>query len=90
MASIDPSLLEILICPETHKPLALAGPELVGRLNAAREAGGLLNRGGQPADEPIEEGLIPEGGSVVYPIIDGIPVLLIDKAIPLDQPALKA
>ena len=30
-------------------------------------------------------GLIREDGTLLYPITDGIPVLLIDGAIPLDQ-----
>ena len=36
---IDPELLEILACPETHQPLQMADPELLAALNATAEAG---------------------------------------------------
>ena len=30
---VDPELLERLACPKTHKPLKLAGPEVVAAIN---------------------------------------------------------
>lgn len=51
VTTLDPELLEILVCPLTRSPLRQEGDWLVG------EVGGLR-----------------------YPIQDGIPVLLIDKA----------
>ena len=80
---IDPELLEILACPDTHQPLTMAEDTLVGSLNAAIEAGGLKNIGGSPVEGPLDGGLVREDGAVVYPIRDRIPVLLVDEGISL-------
>jgi uncharacterized protein YbaR (Trm112 family) len=80
---IDPELLEILACPETHQPLAMADAELVASLNEAIEAGGLVNVGGASVEGSLDGGLVREDGSIVYPIRDRIPVLLVDEGIAL-------
>jgi uncharacterized protein YbaR (Trm112 family) len=81
--SVSPDLLEILVCPETKQPVALARPEILERLRVEIEAGRLRNRGGQPVTQPIREGLVREDGKVLYPIEDGIPVMLIEESIEL-------
>ena len=78
---IDKELLEILACPETHQPLAEADAALLLKLNRAIEAGGFQNRGGAEVTEPLEGGLVREDGTIVYPIRDGIPVLLVDEGL---------
>lgn len=80
---IDKDLLDILVCPDNKTPLKLADDELVGKLNQAIAAGELKNRGGEPVKEPMDGGLVREDGTLLYPIVDGIPVLLVDEAIPL-------
>jgi len=82
---IDKELLEILVCPENRTPLRPADEALVGRLNEAVARGSLRNRIGQPVTTRIEEGLVREDGTMFYPIVEGIPVLLTDEAIPLQQ-----
>ena len=86
---IDKDLLKILVCPENRTPLRLADESLLDRLNRAVAAGMLKNRVGQPVQSPLEGGLVREDGTLFYPIIDGIPVLLLDEAIPL-EPAQKS
>ena len=78
---LDPVLLEILACPETHQPLAEAGSDVLESVNQRISAGGAKNKGGGEVSEPLTEGLVREDGKVVYPIRDGIPVLLVDEGI---------
>lgn len=78
---IDKDLLSILACPETHQPLAEAGADLLKRLNERVAAGSVKTRGGAVVKDAIEGGLVRQDGKIVYPIRDGIPVLLIDEGI---------
>ena len=80
---VDSELLEILVCPETKQHVAPASPEVLERINAAVQAGGLRNRGGDDVKSPIAEGLVREDGRILYPVDDGIPVMLIEESIEL-------
>jgi uncharacterized protein YbaR (Trm112 family) len=80
---IDKDLLEILACPETHQSLSEADAALLERVNAQIAAGQARNKGGKPVTDKLAEGLVREDRKVVYPIRDGIPVLLVDEGIPL-------
>ena len=82
---MDEKLLEILCCPETHQPLARAGAELVDDLNQCIQAGTLVDRVDEKITEPIDGGLIREDGNILFPIRQGIPVMLVDQGIPLGQ-----
>ncbi len=56
-STVDPKLLEILVCPLTKGPLRY--------------------------DRENQE-LISEQANLAYPIRDGIPIMLVDEARPLD------
>ncbi len=86
---VDKELLAILVCPENHTPLHLADSPLVERLNALVDAGTLKNRSGKRVERKMDGGLVRNDGAFLYPILDGIPVLLIDEAIPL-EPSLRS
>ena len=80
---IDPELLKIMCCPETHQPIELAESSLVAKLNDQIAAGALKNRIGQPVRERIDGGLVRSDKKFIYPIRQDIPIMLIDEAIPL-------
>lgn len=84
MADLDPELLKILVCPETHETVAPAGTEELQRLQARRQAGQLRTQSGEPAG-PFEGLLVRADGKVAYPVVEGIPVMLIDERIVLDD-----
>lgn len=81
---IDDALLKILVCPENRTSLRIADQDTVMKLNSAIAAGKLKNRAGEPVTSPLGGGLIREEGDLLYPIIDGIPVLLAEEAIQLE------
>lgn len=85
MSLIDPSLLEILVCPESREPLSVADQSLIVRINKKIGAGAVVNQGGTTVRETIEGGLVRSDGIRLYPVRDGIPVMLIPEAIPLEQ-----
>jgi uncharacterized protein YbaR (Trm112 family) len=80
---VSPELIEILVCPETRQPVQLATSAELEALNARVRAGLLRNRGGEAVPKPIAEGLVREDGKVLYPVDDGIPVMLIEESIEL-------
>ena len=82
-AVVDPDLLEIIACPDTHQSLRLASPEELETENASIAAGSCKNAGGAGVDEKLEHALVREDGKVLYPIRDAIPVLLVEEGIAL-------
>lgn len=81
---IDQKLLEILVCPETRLPVRPAPPELIERLNAAAAEKRLTMRNGRIVEGKLDGGLLRSDGKVLYPIIEGIPVMLADEGIELE------
>ena len=82
---IDQQLLDLLVCPENQTALAVADAPLLAKLNHAIAEGQIKNRGGESVSEPLAGGLVREDKTLLYPIIDDIPVMLMDEAIALDQ-----
>lgn len=82
---LDQDLLAILACPETKEPVALADAELLARVNAAIAAETLKQRDGEVIVRPLDAGLLRQDGKVLYAVRGGIPIMLIDESIPLDQ-----
>lgn len=82
---MDKRLLAILRCPVTHKELSLAKSPTLKVVNAAIEAGKLTNRDGHVLDAALDEALVTADGKVLYPITNGIPVLLEGESINMEQ-----
>jgi uncharacterized protein len=82
---MDKRLLAILCCPVTHKGLGLARPDLLKKINLAIDNGALVNRDGAKLYETLKEALITDDGKIMYPVNDGIPVLLEGESVALSQ-----
>lgn len=80
----DTKLLEILCCPDTRGALKMADEACLATLNNAIAAGTLKNIAGEKISDALQEALVTEDGNRVYPIREGIPVLLSDEAIELN------
>lgn len=78
---IDRKLVEILRCPETRQPVALAPRDQLRALNAAIAAGELKHADGRKVEEDLKAALVTADGARIYPVRDGIPIMLTDEAI---------
>jgi uncharacterized protein YbaR (Trm112 family) len=82
---IDEEFLETLVCPQNRMPLHLADARLMAKLNRAIAAGRISNEAGRPVEDSLQAGLVRKDRTLLYPIMDDIPVLLAEEAIALDQ-----
>ena len=82
---MDKRLLSILRCPVSHKGLSVLKKDRLESLDAAIHAGELVNQEGVKLAEPLDEALVTDDGKRVYPVADGIPVLLEGESISMEQ-----
>ena len=85
MTRMDKRLLTILRCPVTHKGLSLMKKDKLAKVNAAIEAGEVSTLEGVRLAEPLTEALVTDDGKRLYPVNDGIPVLLESESIHMEQ-----
>lgn len=81
--TVDPQLVEILVCPETRRPVRVASAEELARVNAGVRGGTLRNRSGARVERELSEALMRDDGRVLFPVDDGIPSMLIEESIPV-------
>ncbi len=84
---MDRKLLDILVCPASHQPLALLDKSGLDALNRAIAAGGVKRADEAPQSEPLREALVTRDRKTVYRVDDGIPVLLAEEGLATAQAA---
>jgi len=82
---MDKRLLNILRCPVTHKGLSLLKKDKLAKVNSAIEAGEVKTLEGVKLAGPLSEALITDDGKRLYPVNEGIPVLLESESIYVER-----
>ncbi|MEX0731042.1 MAG: Trm112 family protein [Aquisalimonadaceae bacterium] len=79
--AVDRKLMDILCCPITRQPMEPLSRDRLQRLNALIEAGEVTFADGSRVEGPLREALITRNGERIYPVDDGIPVMLEERCI---------
>lgn len=82
---MDKKLLDIICCPITKLPLQVLDGDRLARLNAGIGAGAVVNSASDMIRNPLSEALVTRDGRLVYPVRDGVPVLLEEESIDWKQ-----
>ena len=85
MSAISPQLLAMLRCPATRMPLELADDQLVQAVNQRIARREIRNQAGEVLETRLDGGLVRSDRQGLYPIVDGIPILLVDEFVSLEQ-----
>ncbi len=78
---MDTKLLDLLVCPVTRQPLEQLDQKSLAALNDAIVRGGVVRGDGSPLAAPLQQALVTRDRTRLYPLDDGIPVLLAEEAI---------
>lgn len=82
---VSPDLLNLLRCPETMQPVRPATQEEMALVNQAISSGSCQSQSQEQVTAPLEEALIREDGKLLFPVVNGIPVMMADEAIPVQK-----
>ena len=82
---MDRKLLDIVCCPVTRSSLELLPERELAALNQLIGEKRIKNREDAIVDAPLTEALVTRSGKLIYPVRDGIPLLLEEQAMPLQQ-----
>lgn len=78
--AVDPKLLEILVCPVDRTPL-----EVVRLPEAVRQRLVDKYREQFRDEEPVVEVGLASPAGRVYPVVSGIPIMLVDEALSREE-----
>lgn len=79
------SLLDILACPENLTPLHLATQREMDLIRERIRASTLRHWGGMSVTDSFDGLLIRSDGKIAYMVQRGVPVMLVDRAVVLDD-----
>ncbi len=83
--AIDQKLLEILVCPVSKVPVKLLSKDKLAIFNSSIGNNEIKNIGGEVVAQTLTEALITSDGRTLYPVDDGIPIMLEDQGIAANQ-----
>jgi uncharacterized protein YbaR (Trm112 family) len=81
---MDASLLELICCPQTHQTLTTLTPDKLAEVNRSISLGEISTVNGIVVRTPLPAALVREDGRVIYPISNGIPLLVPEEGILFD------
>lgn len=79
--SLNAGLLNQVCCPVTFLPLRQAEEDALARINARIAGGGVKNVGGSAVTEPLTAGLLRADGTLLYPVSQPRPGVLIPRLL---------
>lgn len=82
---ISTELVNVLRCPLTRETVLNADESLIDELNRLIAGQSLRTQNGTLIRAPLDGGLIRSDRKLLYPVRDGIPIMLTDEAIPLES-----
>jgi uncharacterized protein YbaR (Trm112 family) len=82
---MDRKLLDILCCPISKQPLAMANSAELSALNKAIALRGIQRNDDTEQTDGLKQALITRDHKMIYRIEDDIPVLLADEGIATAQ-----
>ena len=82
---IDQDIIDILACPATQRSLRPLPADKLRVLNDSITAGRAIYVNGDKIDEALDAALVTDNETLIYPIRDNIPVLLVERGISARQ-----
>ena len=82
---IAPTLLEMLVCPVTKQPVSVLSENRLANLNKLIAQGQVQNINGAILASPLSEALITRNGATLYPVEQGIPIMLEGEGIAIEN-----
>ena len=82
---IDSQYLETLYCPITKCRLELLNRDQLNVLNELIRKKQVLFIDGAIVEEELQEAIVTTDHRMIYRVVEGIPMILPERAIPFDQ-----